>query len=417
MVAPQQSNEPTQGVQQPLAAPDEDEFSLLDLMIALGEGKRWLFLCCVIGACIGLALVWDVTRTYTAKATIMPPGGSSSAASSAGGQLQMLATLGGINLGALTGASEKNIIALMNSDRLANIVIDEFALKTRWKLASDVLARDRLKKAIKVTLDKNTGFIDVGFTDADPVFAAQVANGLVTGLRKLTGEIALGEAQQKRMILEEQIDKARDVMIRAEFNLRALDQKLGVKTYDSRGELALAQATSIRGQLIALEVQQQSMRTYANDKHPDMLTLNAQIAALRSQLTKLEDASGVRSARIFDGTAVPNAQQVEHAKAVSEARHRASTYEALIRQLEFARAEEARQGMGLIQQIDKAVPPEAPNPTGRRDKVLLTTGMGFAIGLILALLSHFYRRAKENPESNQKMAALIRAWSFRSLAR
>jgi uncharacterized protein involved in exopolysaccharide biosynthesis len=155
------------------------------------------------------------------------------------------------------------------------------------------------------------------------------------------------------------------------------------------------------------------MRTYANDRHPDMLALNAQIAALRSQLTKLEDASGVRSARIFDGTAVPNAQQVEHAKAVSEARHRSSTYEALIRQLEFARAEEARQGMGLIQQIDKAVPPEAPNPTGRRDKVLLTTGMGFAIGLILALLSYFNRRAKEDPESNQKMAAVFKAWSIK----
>jgi capsule polysaccharide export protein KpsE/RkpR len=325
----------------------------------------------------------------------------------------MLATLGGINLGALTGASEKNIIALMNSDRLANIVIDEFALKTRWKLASDVPARDRLKKAIKVTLDKNTGFIDVGFTDADPVFAAQVANGLVTGLRKLTGEIALGEAQQKRMILEEQIDKARDVMIRAEFNLRALDQKLGVKTYDSRGELALAQATSMRGQLIALEVQQQSMRTYANDRHPDMLALNAQIAALRSQLTKLEDASGVRSTRIFDGTAVPNAQQVEHAKAVSEARHRASTYEALIRQLEFARAEEARQGIGLIQQIDKAVAPVSADPSRRGQKIMASTGIGFGLGLMIALMGYFVRNAKAAPEAHEKLLKVLRAWGLR----
>jgi uncharacterized protein involved in exopolysaccharide biosynthesis len=170
----------------------------------------------------------------------------------------------------------------------------------------------------------------------------------------------------------------------------------------------------MRSQLISLEVQQQTMRTYANDKHPDMVALAAQISALKNQLAKLEDASGVRSNRIFDGTAIPNAQQVEHAKAVSEARHRASTYEALVRQLELARADEARQGAGIIQQIDKASVPELPDERKpRRTKVLAATGIGFGLGLIIALMSYFFRRAAAHPQSRAKMGQLLRAWSFK----
>ena len=138
------------------------------------------------------------------------------------------------------------------------------------------------------------------------------------------------------------------------------------------------------------------------------------ISWLRSQLAKLEDASGVRSNRIFDGTAIPNAQQVEHAKAVSEARHRANTYEALVRQLELARADEARQGASIIQQIDKASVPEVPDERRpRRTKVLAAMGIGFGLGLIIALIRFFLKRAAADPESRQKLAALWRAWSLK----
>jgi uncharacterized protein involved in exopolysaccharide biosynthesis len=414
MVAPQQSNEPTQGVQQPLAAPDEDEFSLLDLMIALGEGKWWLLVCTLLGAAVGLVLVWDAPKaSYTAKAAIVLPGATAAAATGgASAQLQTLAALGGINLGALSSPSGGAMTALFYSDRLADTIAESLQLKERWKPSADTQLRTRLRTAIELAPDKKTGLTVITASDQDPVFAAALANEVVVALRKLSGDLALSDAQQRRMTLEIQIEKARDAMVRSEFALRELDKKLGVKTHDARGDLALSAAAGMRSQIIALEVQQQTMRTYANDKHPDMQALNAQIHALRAQLTKLEDASGVRNNKIFDGTAVPNAQQVEHAKAVSEARHRANTYEALVRQLELARADEARQGAGVIQQIDKASVPDIPDERKpRRAKVLTATGIGFGLGLMLALLSYFYRKAEADPESREKLRLLARAWS------
>jgi uncharacterized protein involved in exopolysaccharide biosynthesis len=403
---------------------EEEEFSLLDLAIALGEGKWWLLAGSLMGAFIGLALVWETPKpSYTAKAAIILPGAagagaSASAAVSASAQFQALAALGGINLGALAAPSGGAMTALFYSDRLADTIIASLQLKARWQLASDGAARKRLRELIDMSPDKKSGMTVISATDTDPSFAARMANEVVVALRKLSGELALSDAQQRRLTIEEQIEKAREAMVRAEFGLRQLEQSLGIKTHEARGDLALTAATSMRSQLIALEVQQQTMRTYASDKHPDMVALTAQISALKGQLARLEEASGVRNSRIFDGTAIPNAQQVDYAKAVSEARHRTNTYEALVRQLELARADEARQGAGVIQQIDQASAPEVPDERKpRRAKVLAATGIGLGLGLILALLSYFYRKAKADPESNKKMAALIKAWSFRSHAR
>jgi len=415
-------NQPQQ--QQPAPAPapheDEDEFSLFDLAIALGEGKWWMLAGCMLGALVGLSLVWETPKPkFTARAAILLPGSSgagsgSTAASGVANQFQALAALGGINLGALVAPSGGAMTALFYSDRLANNIIATLDLKSRWALVSDDAARKKLRKLIEMTADKKTGLTLISATDTDAQFAARIANEVVVALRKLSGEIALGEAQQRRLTLEEQIDKARDAMVRTEFALRELDKKLGLKTHEARGDLALSAATGMRSQLIALEVQQQTMRTYASDKHPDMVALNAQVAALRSQLAKLEDASGVRNTKLFDGSAVPNAQQVEYAKAVSEARHRANTYEALVRQLELARADEARQGAGVIQQIDPATAPEIPDERKpRRTKVLAGLGIGFGLGLVMALVSFFWRRAAAHPESRAKMREVMRAWSLR----
>ncbi len=417
----QTGHSPSASANQASLDDDADEFSLIDLAIALGEGKWWIISGSFIGALVSLSLVWETPKpSFTAKAAILLPGASgaagsvASAVASAPAQFQALAALGGINLGALGAPSGGAMTALFYSDRLADSIIASLDLKARWKLNGDGLARKQLRKAIDMLLDKKSGLTFIAATDSDAAFAARMANEVVATLRKLSGEIALSEAQQRRLTLEEQIDKARDVMVKSEFALRELDKKLGLKTHEARGDLALSAATGMRSQLIALEVQQQTMRTYASDKHPDMVALNAQVAALRSQLAKLEDASGVRNSKLFDGSAIPNAQQVEHAKAVSEARHRANTYEALVRQLELARADEARQGAGVIQQIDAATPPEVPDDRKpRRNKVFAGIGIGFGLGLVMALVSFFWRRAAADPESKAKMALVARAWSLK----
>ena len=417
MTSQQPESQPRSAVGYGASAADEDELTLLDLFIALGEGKWWLFGATLLGALIGLALVWDTPKpTFTAKAAIILPGANPAAAAAGGGvaQLQTLAALGGINLGALTGPTGGAMTALFYSDRLADSIIESLQLKARWQSGTQTQARNQLRKVIDMAPDKKTGLTVISASDSDAPFAATLANAIVDALRNLSGDLALSEAQQRRITLEGQIEKARDAMVRTEFALRELDKKLGLKTHDARGDLALSAATGMRNQLISLEVQQQTMRSYANDRHPDMVALVAQISALRSQLAKLEDASGVRSNRIFDGTAIPNAQQVEHAKAVSEARHRANTYEALVRQLELARADEARQGASIIQQIDKASVPEVPDERRpRRTKVLAAMGIGFGLGLIIALIRFFLKRAAADPESRQKLAALWRAWSLK----
>jgi uncharacterized protein involved in exopolysaccharide biosynthesis len=117
---------------------------------------------------------------------------------------------------------------------------------------------------------------------------------------------------------------------------------------------------------------------------------------------------------LLDGSKAPTEDQVAHAKAVSEARHRSSTYEALVRQLEFARADEARQGVGLVQQVDIAVPPERRDPMKRLLMVLIGILAGGFLGLLIAFLRSAMRKMRANPDEAARLAAFKRAWGFKA---
>lgn len=395
-----------------LSYSDEDEISLLDLLTTIGEEKWTVIITALVGLLIALGFALMREPTFTSKASIMPPGNASSGGLSS--QLGALAGLAGVSLGGLAATPEKSVTALLKSERLADRLIETYKLRDRYKEETLIETRLALAKWTKINADKQSGFVTIEFTDRDPKFSAEVANAYVKFLRELSGELALTDAQIKRAALEQQLDKARDTMIQAELHLRQLDRKLGINTYDVKGDMGLMQAAQIRGQIIALEVQQQAMRAFATDKNPDLIALNAQLTALRAQLAKVEDGSGVRANRLLDGSKAPTEDQVAHAKAVSEARHRSSTYEALVRQLEFARADEARQGVGLVQQVDIAVPPERRDPMKRLLMVLIGILAGGFLGLLIAFLRSAMRKMRANPDEAARLAAFKRAWGFKA---
>ena len=79
------------------AALDEDEISLLDLLETVVEHLRLLVLGPLMVGLLALGLAFQVTPTFTAKTTFLPPQQQQSAAAS------MLASLGA--LGGLAGAA------------------------------------------------------------------------------------------------------------------------------------------------------------------------------------------------------------------------------------------------------------------------------------------------------------------------
>ena len=165
---------------------DNDEISLLELAIALGEEKKTLFLVPAFTTAVAIVVSLLMTPVFTAKTLMMPPQQQQSSAASA---LASLGALAGIAGGAVGVKSpDEMYIAFMESESFQNSIIKKLDLQTRYEAKTLIDTRTALKGAVKITSDKKSGLLSIEATDKDPKFAAQMANLYVDELHNFLGD-------------------------------------------------------------------------------------------------------------------------------------------------------------------------------------------------------------------------------------
>src|SRR6266581_8087932 len=185
---------------------DDDEISLLDLLIVLAKHKRIVFgvpfAVAVVAAIISLLL----PNIYTGTTRILPPQQSASAAAA------LLNQLGGA-LGGLAGAAGGTLgirnpndlyVGMLKSRTVADNLIVRFELAKVYD--EDYLSetRKRLAKETTITSGRD-GIIAIEVDDKNPKRAADLANAYVDELMRLTKVLAVTEASQRRLFFERQL--------------------------------------------------------------------------------------------------------------------------------------------------------------------------------------------------------------------
>jgi tyrosine-protein kinase Etk/Wzc len=382
--------------------PEDDEISLIDLAIALGEEKKTLFAIPAITTTLAIVVSLLMTPIFTAKTVMMPPQQQQSGAASA------LASLGG--LAGLAGAAagikspDEMYVAFMQSEGMQNAVIKRLSLLERYNTKSMTDARNALKGSVRVTPDKKTGLITIEVDDKDPEFAAQLANVQVEELRNLLGRLAVTEAQQRRMFYEQQIKKAQDELASAEASFRQAKEKSGMQVTSVLAESGVRASAELRGQIAAREVQMQAMSRFATAQNPDMQRISSELSAMRAQLTKLEQGGG----NAAEGS--PTQQQA--VKSYRDVKVQEAMLEVLIKQYELARVDEAKEGP-LLQQVDVAVAPERKSKPKRATIVLVAAFAGLFLGVLVAFARRAIRKAAESEDAGAQIARLKQVWSFK----
>jgi len=265
-----------------LPSEDEDEISLLDLLIALGEEKLTLLMTPLLTALTAVAVVLWMTPTFTAKTVIMPPQQSQSAASSALASLGALAGLAGGAAGIKT--PDEMYIAFMQSDSLQNSIIQKLQLQERYEAKTLTDTRAALKGSVKVTSDKKSGLLTLEADDKDPVFAAQLANLYVDELRSLLSKLAVTEAQQRRVFYDQEIKKVQQELGNSESIFRDAKQKSGMQVTAVLAESGVRASAELRAQIASREVQLQALSRFATPQNPDMQKISSELSAMRAQL-------------------------------------------------------------------------------------------------------------------------------------
>ena len=364
---------------------DDDEISLLDLLQTVVDNLRLLVLGPLAAGLLVLGGTFLVAPTYTAVTQFLPPQQQQGAAAA---MLQSLGSLGGL-AGAAAGIKNPSdqYIAFMKSRSLQDAIIDRFDLMKKWEIVLRQDARLALDGAVRITAGKD-GIIDVEVDDEDPIFAAAMANAYVEELRALMNRLAVTEAQQRRQYFEQQLQKAKDNMVKAEQALKATG--VNSSAIKSSPEAAVGAVAEIQARIAAQEIKIGSMRGYLTESAPDFKQAITELAALRSQLSKLESGGPI---------SVGGSDYIARFR---DFKYHETLFELFAKQYELARADEAREG-AVIQVLDVATPPDRKSkPKKALIAVITTLATGFAL-LLFVFLRQALRNAAHDEESFNKI--------------
>lgn len=396
------------------ALEDEDDGPSIGLVQALtwiGEGKRLISIVTVIAAVASVSVALLLPKTYTARATMLAPGSQQQSGSAAA-----LAALG--SLGSLAGAAAKTpddlYIALLKSDSVQRRLDERFDLRERYGAPNYETLRKVMPSHVRVSSDKKSGLITVEVDDKEPKFAADLANAHASEVTKVLGRLAVSEAQLRRVFFEKQLNDTKEHLIKAEQDLRQVQEKSGVIVLDKQAEALITGAAQVRALIAEREVQLKVLRTAATEQNPDVIRMNSELGALRSELARMESSQGGNAGSAVDMPVgkLP-AAAIDYVRARRELKLQETLLEGMLRQYEAAKLDEAKEGQAL-QVVDVAQPPDHKS----KPSVALVAIASTLLALFAAVAFVFARRfsawsREMNPGDDQARAAMARAWSLR----
>jgi tyrosine-protein kinase Etk/Wzc len=397
----EQSADPTHG----------GDINLMEILIALGVMRRWLFGIPLLVGLVVLGGTLFMPNKYTAETTLLPPGqggggGLAALASGlAGGGLVDLA-----GLGSAGGKKAELYIGILQSHSVWDVLIEQFHLIERYGKKSREETYAQLKKVVSIEVDKKSGLLRIMVEDADPEFAAKLANAHYDVLSQVLSRVAITEAQKKRVFFEKQFQSAKQSLSDAEVNLKKTQQTTGVLEIKTQAAVALEAAASLRAQIVQREVQLSALKGFATENNQDYKRIAGELVGLRAALSKLEKRNSSDPSLVSSGN-LPE-QGLEYVRAYREVKYQEAIFEAMAKQLEIAKLEEAKDGNEL-QQLDVAVPPEKKSSPKRVLLVLLAVFVSAILMLICAVLRFGCSRMFASQDSNA-ILRLKAAWGGRS---
>jgi uncharacterized protein involved in exopolysaccharide biosynthesis len=352
-------------------APDEG-IDLVEMARVLALHWKLLLLGPLAAGVVALGITFLMPKVYTSRTVFLPPQQQqSTAAASAIAQLGALSGLAGAAAGIKSPADQ--YVSLLQSATITDRLIDQFELIKVYEEEFRYEARKELARNTRITLGKKDGLISIEVDDASPQRAADIANRHVDELRRLTGQLAITEAQQRRLFFETQLTQTRDRLIKAQQVLQASGFSPGALRADAR---ASAEGYArLKAEATAAEVRFKALRQNLADNTPEVQQALSILGALRAQLAKLEGPTELAGTPDYVGK-------------YREFKYEETLFELFARQYELARVDESREG-AMIQVIDAATPAER-HSRPRRGLIVALVVAAAAIGLAAFV---FLRRA------------------------
>jgi uncharacterized protein involved in exopolysaccharide biosynthesis len=379
-------------------------------LILLAKRKSFILKFVGVAFVLSIITVFLLPNTYTGNSKILPPQQNQSMGTMAAlsQQLGPLAALAGQGLG-LRNPSDI-YVAMLRSETVANALIDRFSLMSVYKQKLREYTRKQLETATEIKAGKE-GVISVAVEDRNPQRAADLANGYVEELEKLTKTLNVTEAGKRRLFFEREVKMANDSLADAEVALKQTQEKTGLILLDSQSRAMIESVTSLRASIAAQEVKVQAMRSFATTENPDLVLAEQELTTMRAQLDRLERGQGKRSIADVPIENIPTSG-LEYIRKLRDVKYHEALFALLAKQYEAAKIDEARDTL-IVQQMDKAVRPEKKSSPHRLLIVLAATILALLVAIMVAFFMEAMERGKEDPQFTARLT-LFRFYLSRS---
>lgn len=363
-----------------------------ELIARLLAGWRTVVSCTALAAVVGLAIALTTPNRFTASATALPPpekgSGSGLMAQYAG-----LAAAAGVQLPGAQASSVDAIMAILNSRRLQEPLIERFQLRDYYQATTrdDVLLA--FAQDFSIRNDKKSNTITIAVTNRDPQRAADITNAAADLLRSIYNEISQGTAGRERSFLESRLKDTEADLLKASQALADFKTAKGAIEIESQTKATVEAIAKLQGELIGQQIELKALlAAAASQDNPRVQLLQEKIAAMTGEMQRLLGSGGDGPGVLLGLGSLPELSiaYIERFRAVKKFE---AVLTALTSQLESARINEVRTSE-VVTIVDRAFVPERKSGPARAQICIAATVLGGLAGCAAVLLAPGLRRLR-----------------------
>ncbi len=366
-------------------------FRLLNYIVARRRFVLWFTIFVFL-----VSLVYSLVAhpKYSARALLMPP-------METGGEGIISAWMTSLNLPSMVAsmapsATTAQIFAdIIESRRVAEMIIDELDLKERFKVETteDAVKELRARTRIKVT---QTGLIRLRVTDKNPELAVKIAEQYISGLDSLNRYLNFSRAVRTREFIETQLDKYRKSLDSLRARIADFQRDNGIINIDEQVRGAIDLATEVKLRVVLAGIEKKLLEEVAKESSVELKRKKAEYEFLSEQLSRIMEGDST------DEVFVPLRKLPELQKRYAEMQRDLEVgeqvYSFLLQRYEEAGIDAAKD-TPTIQVVDEPQLPEKPSGLPRAAFVLIATIAGALwISVVFALIGWMENKDKEPKE-------------------
>ena len=361
---------------------------LLDL---IERERRRILRFVIAGLIISIAVAFLIPARYEATARLMPPDQSGGMTAT---MLGALAAKAGDGIGTMATdllgmrTSGATLVGILGSRTIQDDLINQFDLCKVYSKSKYESTRKVLQARTTIGEDRKSGIITIQVQDRSPERAAALAGGYVNELNSRVSQLTTSSAHRERVFLEKRLETVKLQLNEATLQLSRFASR--TKTIDPQveGKAMLEAASTLQGQLIAAQAELSGLEQIYGPDNSRVRAVAAKVGELKS---KLQTLSGNKLTQGDDNADGPNAQLYPSLTQLPmlgntyydlsrQAKIDEAVYEALTKQYELAKVEEAKE-IPTIKVLDEPVVPEKKVWPPRTLIIVLGTLLAFCLGI------------------------------------